>query len=50
MSWPEEEDHLARQPAGEHEPLTHLETILENNCLVFLDGLIVELMHRLGWT
>lgn len=50
MGWPEEEDYLARQLAGEREPLTHLESIFENNCLVFLNGLIVELMHRLGWT
>lgn len=50
MGWPEEEDYLVRRPAGEREPLTHLGSIFENNCLVFLNGLIVELMHRLGWT
>lgn len=46
--WPREEDYLARQLVGEREPLTPLGSIFENNCMVFLDGLIVELMHRLG--
>jgi len=50
MGWPEKEDYLARQPAGEREPLTHLGSIFENNCSVFLNGLIVEMMRRLGWT
>ena len=50
MGWPEEKDYLVRQPVGEHERLTHLGSIFENNCLVFLNGLIVELMHRLDWT
>ena len=50
MGWPREEDYLARQLVGEREPLTPLGSIFENNCMVFLDGLIVELMHRLGWT
>jgi 6-phospho-3-hexuloisomerase len=48
--WPKEEDYLARQLVGEREPLTPLGSIFENNCMVFLDGLIVELMHRLGRT
>jgi 6-phospho-3-hexuloisomerase len=48
--WPREEDYLARQIIGEREPLTPLGSIFENNCLVFLDSLIVELMHRLGRT
>ena len=48
MGWPREEDYLARQLVGESEPLTPLGSIFENNCMVFLDGLIVELMHRLG--
>ncbi|MBS7647511.1 MAG: 6-phospho-3-hexuloisomerase [Candidatus Bathyarchaeia archaeon] len=48
--WPREEDYLARQLMGEKEPLTPLGSIFENNCMVFLDGLIVELMHRMGTT
>ncbi|MCS7114040.1 MAG: 6-phospho-3-hexuloisomerase [Nitrososphaerota archaeon] len=48
--WPKEEDYLARQLMGEKEPLTPLGSIFENNCMVFLDGLIVELMHRIGRT
>ena len=50
MGWPREEDYLARQLTGEREPLTPLGSIFENNCMVFLDGLIVELMHRMGAT
>ncbi|MEM3642064.1 MAG: 6-phospho-3-hexuloisomerase [Candidatus Bathyarchaeia archaeon] len=48
--WPREEDYLARQIIGEREPLSPLGSIFENNCLVFLDSLVVELMHRLGRT
>ena len=48
--WPREEDYLARQIIGEREPLTPLGSVFENNCMVFLDSLIVELMHRLGRT
>jgi 6-phospho-3-hexuloisomerase len=48
--WPKEEDYLARQLMGEKEPLTPLGSIFENNCMVFLDALIVELMHRMGKT
>jgi 6-phospho-3-hexuloisomerase len=48
--WPKEEDYLARQLMGEREPLTPLGSIFENNCMVFLDGLIVELMQRMGRT
>jgi 6-phospho-3-hexuloisomerase len=48
--WPREEDYLARQIIGEREPLTPLGSVFENNCLVFLDSLIVELMYRLGRT
>jgi 6-phospho-3-hexuloisomerase len=47
---PKEEDYLARQIIGEREPLTPLGSIFENNCMVFLDSLVVELMHRLGRT
>jgi len=48
--WPKEEDYLARQIIGEKEPLTPLGSIFENNCMVFLDSLVVELMHRMGKT
>jgi len=48
--WPKEEDYLARQLMGEREPITPLGSIFENNCMVFLDGLVVELMQRLGRT
>ncbi|MBC7130490.1 6-phospho-3-hexuloisomerase [Candidatus Bathyarchaeota archaeon] len=48
--WPKEEDYLARQLMGEKEPLTPLGSIFENNCMVFLDSVIVELMHRIGST
>jgi 6-phospho-3-hexuloisomerase len=47
---PKEEDYLARQIIGEREPLTPLGSIFENNSMVFLDSLIVELMHRMGRT
>jgi 6-phospho-3-hexuloisomerase len=47
---PREEDYMARQIIGEREPLTPLGSIFENNSMVFLDSLIVELMHRLGRT
>jgi 6-phospho-3-hexuloisomerase len=45
---PREEDYLARQIIGEREPLTPLGSVFENNCMVFLDSLVVELMQRLG--
>jgi len=45
--WPREEDYLSRQILGEREPLSPLGSIFENNCMVFLDGLIVELMYRM---
>ncbi len=47
MGWPREEDYLARQIMGEREPLSPLGSIFENNTMVFLDGLIVELMCRM---
>ena len=48
--WPREEDYVARQIMGEREPLTPLGSVFENNCMVFLDCLVVELMYRLGRT
>jgi len=47
---PKEKDYLARQIIGESEPLTPLGSVFENNCMVFLDSLVVELMHLLGRT
>jgi 6-phospho-3-hexuloisomerase len=47
MGWPREEDYLARQIMGEREPLSPLGSVFENNCMVFLDGLVVELMYRM---
>ncbi len=46
--WPKEADYLVRQILGEKEPISPLGSIFENNCMVFLDSLIVELMYRLG--
>lgn len=48
MGWPREEDYVARQMMGEREPLSPLGSIFENNSMVFLDGLIVELMYRMN--
>lgn len=45
-----EKDYLARQILGEREPLSPLGSMFENSCMLFLDSLIVELMHRLGKT
>jgi 6-phospho-3-hexuloisomerase len=47
MGWPREEDYLARQIMGEREPLSPLGSVFENNSMVFLDGLVVELMYRM---
>ncbi|MCD6240358.1 6-phospho-3-hexuloisomerase [Candidatus Bathyarchaeota archaeon] len=48
--WPKEADYFVRQLVGEKEPLSPLGSIFENNCMIFLDSLIVELMARLGET
>jgi len=45
-----EKDYFLRQIMGVHEPLAPLGTIFEISALVFLDSLVVELMHRLGET
>jgi len=50
MGWPREEDYLTRQIMGEKESLTPLGSMFENNCMIFLDGLVVELMYRLQKT
>lgn len=43
-----EEDYFMRQILGIHEPLAPLGTLFEDTAMVFLDGLTVELMARLG--
>ena len=43
-------DYLQRQIMGVHEPLAPLGTLFEISALIFLDSLIVELMHRFGVT
>ncbi|MEM4933456.1 MAG: 6-phospho-3-hexuloisomerase [Desulfurococcaceae archaeon] len=45
-----EEDYLIRQVRGIHEPLAPLGTLFEVTTLVFLDGVVVELMYKLGIT
>ncbi len=50
LGWSLEEDYVARQLLGEHQVLSPLGSTFENNCMIFLDSLIVELMHRLGKT
>lgn len=46
----EKKDYFSRQILGVHEPLAPLGTIFETSATIFLDALIVELMHRLGKT
>ncbi len=43
-----EEDYIVRQVIGVHEPLAPLGTLFEATTLIFLDGLVVELMSKLG--
>ena len=43
-------DYFSRQILGVHEPLAPLGTLFEATAVIFLDGLIVELMHKLGLT
>ncbi len=50
IGWPRKKDYLARQILGERETLSPLGSIFENNSMIFLDSLVVELMHRLGKT
>ncbi len=45
-----EEDYFARQILGLHEPLAPLGTLFEDTAMLFLDGITVELMHKLGKT
>ena len=43
-----EDSYISRQIVGEHEPLAPLGTQFEVATMIFLDGIIAELMHRLG--
>lgn len=45
-----ETDYFTRQILGVHEPLAPLGTLFEIGAMIFLDSIIVELMHRLGKT
>ncbi|MEM4567511.1 MAG: SIS domain-containing protein, partial [Sulfolobales archaeon] len=42
-----EEDYFSRQILGIYEPLSPLASLFEITAMAFLDGLIVELTHRL---
>jgi len=46
----EKRDYFSRQILGVHEPLAPLGTVFEVASFIFLDGLVVELMQRLGKT
>jgi 6-phospho-3-hexuloisomerase len=43
-----EDSYISRQLVGEHEPLAPLGTQFEVASMIFLDGIIAELMRRLG--
>ncbi|MEM3831994.1 MAG: 6-phospho-3-hexuloisomerase [Thermoprotei archaeon] len=45
-----EQDYYVRQLIGEHEPLAPLGTLFEITAMILLDGMIAELMKRLGLT
>jgi len=45
-----EEDYLIRQIRGYHEPLAPLGTLFEVTTMIFLDGVVAELMSILGIT
>jgi 6-phospho-3-hexuloisomerase len=46
----EEEDYFTRQILGIHESLAPLGTLFEDTVMIFLDGVVAELMNRLGKT
>ena len=46
----DEKDYFLRQLMGEHELMAPLGTVFEISLMTFLDGLVVELMRRLGLT
>lgn len=45
-----ENDYMESQIRGKDMPLSPLGTLFENTCQIFLDGIIVELMDKLGKT
>ncbi len=45
-----EEDYFTRQILGIHEPLAPLGTLFEDTAMIFLDGVVVGLMKKLGKT
>jgi len=45
-----EKDYIKRQINGRHQPLAPLGTLFEITTLVFLEGVIAELMHKMGKT
>ena len=46
----DESDYFLRQLMGDHEPMAPLGTVFEISLMTFLDGVVVELMRRLGLT
>jgi len=44
----DEKDYFLRQLMGEHEPMAPLGTVFEISLMTFLDGVVMELMRRLG--
>ena len=46
----DEKDYFMRQLMGEHELMAPLGTVFEISLMTFLDGVVVELMRRLGLT
>jgi 6-phospho-3-hexuloisomerase len=44
----DEKDYFLRQLMGDYEPMAPLGTVFEISLMTFLDGVIVELMQRLG--
>lgn len=45
-----EKDYIKRQINGRHQPLAPLGTLFEVSTLIFLEGIIAELMHKMGKT
>ena len=46
----DEKDYFLRQLMGDPEPMAPLGTVFEISLMTFLDGVVVELMRRLGLT
>ncbi len=42
-----EDEYFSRQLLGEHESSAPLGTFFEDSCMIFLDGIIAELMKRM---